>query len=148
MDAATLILSVSLRPRMKFDTNWGPQSLITSSGSPCNFQMPSRNSRATPSEVTSDVVHPYRVKIPSTILARSSHSHIKLIDRLSDPPPSLIDQLSPAGLRAPLSEPAGSSSPPALPTGQCFICVHIHGLPNCVPTFCKKTNHSRPDPKK
>ena len=56
MDAATLIPSISLRPCMKFDTNWRPRSLITSSGSPCNFQTPSRNSRATPSEVTSDVV--------------------------------------------------------------------------------------------
>ena len=41
---------------MKFDTNWGPLSLITSSGSLCSFQMPSRNNQATPSEVISDVV--------------------------------------------------------------------------------------------
>ena len=27
-----------LSPCMKFDTNWGPLSLITSSGSPCSFQ--------------------------------------------------------------------------------------------------------------
>ena len=41
---------------MKFGMNWGPLSLIISSGSPCNFQMPSRNSWATPSKVMLDVV--------------------------------------------------------------------------------------------
>ena len=92
--------------------------------------------------------HPYRVKIPSTILAPSSQNHIKLIDRLSDPPPSLIDQLSPAELCAPSPELAGSSSPLVLPTGRCFICICVHRLPNCVPTFCKKANHSHLAPKK
>ena len=53
MEAATIIPSVS---GMKFDTNWGPLTLITSSGSPCNFQTLSRNSWVTPSEVMSDVV--------------------------------------------------------------------------------------------
>ena len=75
------------------------------------------------------------MKIPSTILAPSSQSHIKLIDQLSDPSPSLIDRLSPAELHAPLPELARSSSPPVLPTGRCFICIHIHGLPNCVSTL-------------
>ena len=82
--------------------------------------------------------HPYRVKIPSTILAPSSQNHIKLIDRLSDPPPSFIDQLSPAELCAPSPEPTGSSSPPVLLTSRCFICIRIHRLPNCVPTFCRR----------
>ena len=56
MEAATLILSISLRPHMKFNTNWGPLSLTTSSGSPCDFQMLSQNSQATLSKVMLDVV--------------------------------------------------------------------------------------------
>jgi len=56
MEAMTLIPRISLSLRMKFDMNWGLLSLITSSGSPCSFQMLSRNNWATPSEVMSDVV--------------------------------------------------------------------------------------------
>src|SRR6266481_7151696 len=41
---------------MKFETNWVPQSLMTSSGRPWSFQILSQNSWATPNEVTSDVV--------------------------------------------------------------------------------------------
>ena len=54
--AVTLILSILLSPHMKFGTNWGPLSLITSLGSLCSFQTPSQNNQVTPSEVISDVV--------------------------------------------------------------------------------------------
>ena len=41
---------------MKFDTNWGPLSLITSFGSPCSFQTLSQNNWVTPSKVILDMV--------------------------------------------------------------------------------------------
>ena len=63
-----------LRPYMKFDMNWGPLSLITSSGSPCNFQTLSQNSRVTPSEVMSDVVGMKWAHLDSRFTASSMES--------------------------------------------------------------------------
>ena len=51
-----LIFSSWLRLHVKFNTNWVPQSLMTSSGSPWSFQTWSLNNRATPEAVTSEVV--------------------------------------------------------------------------------------------
>ena len=56
MEATTLIPSISLSLHMKFNMDWGPLLLITSSRSPCSFQMPSQNNWVTPSNVMLDVV--------------------------------------------------------------------------------------------
>src|SRR5882724_11025856 len=53
---------------------------------------------------------------------------VKLLDHLSDPPKPLINQIS--------SEISSGTS--SRPVNSCFICIHVHRFPVCVPSFCKK----------
>src|SRR5882724_3415784 len=53
---------------------------------------------------------------------------VKLLDCLSDPQEPLINWIS--------SEISSGTS--SGPVDNCFICVHVHGFPVCVPSFCKK----------
>src|SRR5882724_6264968 len=53
---------------------------------------------------------------------------VKLLDHLADLHKPLINRISSG------SSPAASSGP----VDNCFICVHVHGFPICVPSFCKK----------
>jgi len=55
-------------------------------------------------------------------------THVKLLDHLSDPQEPLINRIS--------SEISSGIS--SRPVSSCFICIHVHGFPVCVPSFCKK----------
>ena len=85
---------------------------------------------------------------PFSILEPLSQNHLKLIDRLSDPPVPLIYRISPASPPSPSSKPGKTTLPPSELANWCFICIRIHGFPECVPTFCKKAKHGQPTPKK
>src|SRR5882724_6422961 len=51
---------------------------------------------------------------------------VKLLDCLSDLQEPLIYWI--------FSEiPSGTSS---IPVDSCFICIHVHGFPVCIPSFC------------
>src|SRR5882724_11774868 len=53
---------------------------------------------------------------------------VKLLDCLSDPRRPLINRIS-----------SGTSSGASTRLDDnCFICIHVHGFPVCVPSFCKK----------
>src|SRR5882724_9399356 len=54
--------------------------------------------------------------------------HGKLLDCLSDPHKHLIHQIT-------SGTSSGASSGPV---DNCFICIHVHGFPICIPSFCKK----------
>src|SRR6266481_2836798 len=85
---------------------------------------------------------------PFSILEPLSQNHLKLIDRLLDPPVPLIYHISPTSPPTLSSKPGKTTSPPSEPANQCFICICVHGFPECVPTFCKKAKHSQQTPKK
>src|SRR5882724_6599190 len=53
---------------------------------------------------------------------------IKLLNHLSDLQEPLINQIS--------SEISSGTSSGLVDS--CFICVHVHGFPVCIPSFCKK----------
>ena len=61
VDAVIVIFSSWLRLHMKFDTNWVPWSLMTSSGSPWSFQTWSLNNRATPDFGSTQIQYQIRV---------------------------------------------------------------------------------------
>jgi len=71
--------------------------------------------------------HP-QMKVLIIILEYTISKCVKLLDCLSDPHKPLINRISSG------SSPAASSGP----VDNCFICVHVHGFPICVPSFCKK----------
>src|SRR5882724_5929087 len=66
------------------------------------------------------------------ILEYTSSNHVKLLDHLSDPQRPLINWIS-------LEISSATSS---RLVDSCFICIHMHGFPVCVPTFCNKGKHS------
>src|SRR5882724_12608245 len=60
------------------------------------------------------------------ILEYTSSNHVKLLDHLSDPQEPLINQI--------YSEISSGTSSRLVDS--CFICIHVHRFPVCVPSFC------------
>ena len=81
----------------------------------------------------------------AVILETTSSKHVKLIDRISDPPASPSDQILPEKPSASPSEPTVSQTTPSGPNNTCFICVRVHGFPTCIPIFCKKDKSIKPN---
>ncbi len=80
----------------------------------------------------------------TVILETTSSKHIKLIDRISDPPASPPNQTLPEKPSASPSKPIVSQPTPSRPNNMCFICVHVHGFLTCIPIFCKKSKSIKP----
>src|SRR5882724_8393780 len=68
------------------------------------------------------------------ILEYTSSNHVKLLDHLSDMQEPLINHISSEISSDTLSRLVNS----------CFICIHMHGFPVCIPSFCKKGKPLKP----
>jgi len=68
------------------------------------------------------------------MLEYTSSNHVKLLDCLSDPQEPLINWIS--------SDISSDTSPG--PVDSCFICIHMHRFPVCIPSFCEKGKPLKP----